>query len=108
MNVEIRFDSSQEGPAGEIIGSITMDREKVDAVDWNQINPAYSFSYAPSGSDTPLSSEVQIFNRSSGYSLAEVPTMTATSDSTDAGTIGSEQIVGYIVIALGLLILLWR
>ena len=34
--------------------------------------------------------------------------MTATSDSTDAGTIGSEQIVGYIVIALGLLILLWR
>ena len=43
VNVEVRFDSSQEGPAGEIIGSITMDREKVDAVDWNHIDPAYCF-----------------------------------------------------------------
>ena len=106
VNVEIGFHSSQEGPAGEIIGSITMDREKADAVDWNHIDSAYSFSYLSSASTAALSSEVQQFNHSSDYVLPEVPTTATAPDSTGERTITSGEIVVCVVIVLGLLIIL--
>ena len=106
VNVEIRFDSPQEGPAGENIGSIKMDRDKANAVDWEHIEPGYSFSYLSSASTAALSSEVQQFNHSSGYVSPEVATTATAPDSTGERTITSAEIVGCIVIVLGLLILL--
>ncbi len=110
VNVELRFDSPQEGSAGEIIGAITMDREKADAVDWNHIDSAYSFSYAPAESTSGISKEVRRFNQSSGYSLPEVPAVTVTSGPTDETTSGSGRIIAYVAAGLGFLIFLylWR
>jgi hypothetical protein len=103
VNVQIRFASSRKGQAGEIIGSITMDREKADAVDWSHVDPGYLFSYSPSASTVALSQEVQQFNQSSGYSLPLLAHPALSGSSDEATSWSAKQLYA---LGLGLLIAL--
>ncbi|HYB90253.1 MAG TPA: hypothetical protein VEC38_04330, partial [Candidatus Binataceae bacterium] len=110
VNLRIRFGPAPGVPAGELIGSITMNRDKAAEVDWDQIDPdpAHAFTYATSASFNTLSSEIQKFNQLSGYYLPEVPAQTTTAEPAPESTSGSREAIAWVVLGIGFVIFLWR